>query len=356
MCDSINVEWGVYILSDIFEISSTKSGIDKNKLVLNDGKTPYITRTDNNNGWERCLGEQNSRYKIDLGNCITIGLDTQTVFYQPINFYTGQNIQTLRNKHLNKYNAMFIISMIDKLMGKFNWGGNGATLTRLKRSKILLPKLDDGHPDYLFMERYIKAKNDTQFLNYAHRIQNRNKANDSSKSIKPLSEKEWKGFYIGDIFTLQVGRSKGLNHLKTVDNGVSYLGATNRNNGVLEFVEPVRNLIQDGNAIAFIRNGEGSMGYSVYKKEPFIATSDITVGYNDKLNPYIGMFITTIADKVRGKYNFGYKRSDTRLKKETVQLPIDKDGNPDYQYMEQYMKLIERRQIRAYLEYIDNRQ
>ena len=41
------------------------------------------------------------------------------------------------------------------------------------------------------------------------------------------------------------------------------------------------------------------MGYSIYKKEDFIATSDITFGYNENLNPYVGMFITTVADKVR---------------------------------------------------------
>lgn len=44
-----------------------------------------------------------------------------------------------------------------------------------------------------------------------------------------------------------------------------------------------KNLVQKGNCIAFIRNGEGSMGYSVYKVEDFIATSDMTLGYNEHL-------------------------------------------------------------------------
>ena len=38
-----------------------------------------------------------------------------------------------------KYNALFMIQALRNLMTKFNWGGNGATLTRLKRGKILLP-------------------------------------------------------------------------------------------------------------------------------------------------------------------------------------------------------------------------
>lgn len=85
------------------------------------------------------------------------------------------------------------------------------------------------------------------------------------------------------------------------NDGISYLGATNRNNGVLDFVEKKVELLYEGKFNLFIRNGEGSMGYSVYKKEPFIATQDISVGYNENLNQHNGMFITTIADRIRGK-------------------------------------------------------
>lgn len=110
-------------------------------------------------------------------------------------------------------------------------------------------------------------------------------------------------------------------------------------------------MIQKGNCIAFIRNGEGSMGYSVYKEEDFIATSDITVGYNKNLNKYNAMFITTVADRIRGKYNFGYKRSAQRLAKEILTLPITPEGTPDWQYMESYMRHIESQQIVKYLQH-----
>ena len=117
---------------------------------------------------------------------------------------------------------------------------------------------------------------------------------------------------------------------------------------MLCFVSRDETAIQKGNCIAFIRNGEGSMGYSVYKAEDFIATSDMTLGYNDHLNRYIGTFITTVADRIRGKYNFGYKRSSTRLAKEIVTLPMDAEGNPDWEYMENYMRDIESKQILDY--------
>lgn len=160
----------------------------------------------------------------------------------------------------------------------------------------------------------------------------------SGGGITPLNKKEWRTFSIGSLFSLTAGKGKGANHLQSNDSGISYLGATNRNNGVIDFVSAVPDMVQKGNCIAFIRNGEGSMGYSVYKAEDFISTSDITVGYAPFLNKYTGFFITTVADKVRGKYNFNYKRSDTRLKKEKLQLPVDENGVPDWAYMEEYAK------------------
>ncbi|MDE6493377.1 MAG: DUF1579 domain-containing protein, partial [Bacteroidales bacterium] len=140
---------------------------------------------------------------------------------------------------------------------------------------------------------------------------------------------------------LVAGKSKGLNHIEKSDNGISYLGATNQSNGVLCFVNRDERTIQKGNCIAFICNGEGSMGYSVYKVEDFIATSDITLGYNNHLNRYTGTFITTIADRVRGKYNFGYKRRANRLSKEIITLPVNSNGSPYWEYMENYMRNIE---------------
>lgn len=162
--------WKDFGLNELFTITSTSSGIDKCRLINIGGKIPYITRTDKNNGYELFVGQQTAKYQSDIGNVITIGLDTQTVFYQPTNFYTGQNIQILQSMHINKYTALFIIPMIKILMQKFNWGGNGATLSRLKRSRIMLPTNSKGEPDYVYMENYMKHLEQKKLLEYLNYI------------------------------------------------------------------------------------------------------------------------------------------------------------------------------------------
>ena len=163
--------WKAYPITDIFTITATKSGIDRNKLTGESGDFPYITRTDNNNAWDSFIGHQ-PKYKMDSGNVISVGLDTQTAFYQPIPFYTGQNLQVFSNEHMNKHIAMFILPLLKIQLKKFNWGGNGATLGRLKRLHIMLPSTPEGTPDYTFMEEYMCQKEQTILAKYKAHISN----------------------------------------------------------------------------------------------------------------------------------------------------------------------------------------
>lgn len=151
-----------------------------------------------------------------------------------------------------------------------------------------------------------------------------------------LSDVEWRRFFIKDIFSIENCKCSKVSPLSLGD--TPYVGATNRNNGVLSFVKKDEEFMTAGNCIAFICDGEGSIGYSIYKGEDFIGSTTVKVGRNKYLNKYNSMFITTISDRVRSKYNFGFKRNEKHLKKEILQLPVDSDGNPNWQFMEDYIK------------------
>ena len=168
----------------------------------------------------------------------------------------------------------------------------------------------------------------------------------------PLDSKRWKEFLINDLFRLESGKCNQANQLKKSVNGIPYIGATNRNNGVLDFVNPDEKFISCGNAIAFVCDGEGSMGYSFYKSENCIATTNIILGYADFLNEYIAMFITTVADKIRGKYSYNYKRRLLRLQKEKLMLPVNDNGSPDFAFMESYVRAIEEKILQSYRDYV----
>ncbi|MDG6265566.1 restriction endonuclease subunit S [Glaesserella parasuis] len=158
-----------------------------------------------------------------------------------------------------------------------------------------------------------------------------------------LTDRTWGKFSIGDLFQIENCKCSKVSVLK--EGNVPYIGATNRNNGVLSFVENKSSFITKGNCIVFICDGEGSIGYSIYKKEDFIGTTTIKVGRNEYLNKYIGQFIVTCSNMMRGKYNFGYKRNEANLKREIIMLPENTDGDPDWQFMEDFIKQKEEKQV-----------
>ena len=50
------------------------------------------------------------------------------------------------------------------------------------------------------------------------------------------------------------------------------------------------------------------------------------------------MFLTTIINIEQYRYNYGIKCSQTRIKNIKIKLPVDSKGNPDWQFMENYIK------------------
>lgn len=168
-----------------------------------------------------------------------------------------------------------------------------------------------------------------------------------------LSDREWKQFKLASIFKIENCKCSKVSGLQK--GTTPYVGATNRNNGVMNFVKADKKLITKGNCLAFICDGEGSVGYSIYKAEDFIGSTTVKVGRNEKLNKYNATFITTIADTVRSKYNFGFKRNETHLKNEILMLPANTKGEPDFEFMEAFMKQKEQEKIEEYNNYISQR-
>ncbi|WP_025803530.1 N-6 DNA methylase, partial [Campylobacter corcagiensis] len=154
-----------------------------------------------------------------------------------------------------------------------------------------------------------------------------------------LDDCKWGEFLVGELFEkIEKGKCNNQNKQTISSNkGIYYLSATNNNNGVSDFVEK-NSLTQNGNCIMFVNQGDGGAGYSVYQNNDFISTTSNSFGYAKWVNKFTGLFISTILSKFKQKYSFGYGRTENRLKKDKILLPIDKNGKPDYKFMENFIK------------------
>jgi len=80
------------------------------------------------------------------------------------------------------------------------------------------------------------------------------------------------------------------------------------------------------------------MGYCSYQSLPFSASDHVEkLIPKFKMNKYIALFLVTILNLEQYRYNYGRKCSQERMKKISIKLP-SKNGNPDFEYMENYVK------------------
>lgn len=119
------------------------------------------------------------------------------------------------------------------------------------------------------------------------------------------------------------------------------------------FLLKSRPMILEGNCICFIKNGNGSAGFAIYKAEQFISTSDVLYGYADWFNKFTGLFFVVAQDMIEHKYSHGCKRNKEHLAGDKVMLPVTDSGEPDYRYMEQYAKNMMLRKYQQYLAFLN---
>lgn len=162
-----------------------------------------------------------------------------------------------------------------------------------------------------------------------------------------LDVDKWGAFRVGDLFpVLQNGKAN--QGMLSDGNECFYVGAKKDDNGVMIHCAYDANLVQKGNCIIFICNGQGSVGYANYMDRDFIGTTDIVAGYNEALNCYNGLFIATILCQERPKYSFGRKWK-THLRDTVIKLPQNEDGTPNWLFMEQYVKTLKYKPVSTFI-------
>lgn len=145
--------WKYFNLVDLFEISASKDELMDD--LVQGGTTPYVTSSDSNNGITDYVEEEatNSAGTITANRGGSVGY----FYYQPVPYKaTPVDVRILKPKfHINAFNAMFLITILQMEKYRFNYSRKMGT-DRLNNLSIKLPA-KNREPDFEFMESYIKS-------------------------------------------------------------------------------------------------------------------------------------------------------------------------------------------------------
>lgn len=146
-------DWKEFKISQLFDI---RKGVRLTKANMLPGDTPYIGASDTSNGVTARIGQE----PIHDGNTISVSYNGSVAeaFYQPFPYWATDDVNVLYPKcfELNPYIGIFICTLIKLEKYRFNYGRKWH-LERMRESTIKLPSNQEGSPDFILMEKYIKT-------------------------------------------------------------------------------------------------------------------------------------------------------------------------------------------------------
>ncbi|MCF0216813.1 MAG: restriction endonuclease subunit S [Fibrobacteraceae bacterium] len=148
-----------------------------------------------------------------------------------------------------------------------------------------------------------------------------------------MNTSNWKEFLYKDLFEIKKG--KRLTKADMIDGCIPYIGATDSYNGITAFISNDK-WLHKPNTISVSYNG--SIAEAFYQDVTFWATDDVNVLYPKfDLNRNRAIFLTTIINREKFRYNYGRKWNKKIMEETAIKLPSDAKGKPDWSWIDNYV-------------------
>lgn len=320
-------KWKEFKIKDIMIIINGK-GLTSEEIEENQGAIPCVQGGESNNG---SIGLISKSYCNEQGyiiideQCLTVARvgTAGCVNYWEEPCAIGDKCKALILKS-NKTKAIYIFlqTILNQLQYKYSYG-RGLVTDKYMTAYIKLPVDSSGNPDWQFMEDYIKSLHHKP-------LTTKNKPGQAPD----LNVQNWKEFRVGDILNCDSTILSIKDDL--LEGEIPFVSRTAGNNGIDGHVEIEPDKLTDGNCLTI--GAEGI--YAFYQPEPFATGNKVYQMRRPNMNQYISLFLSTVLNLEYYKYSYGRARIMSKIKEEIIKLPVDSSGNPDWQFMENYIKAL----------------
>lgn len=161
----------------------------------------------------------------------------------------------------------------------------------------------------------------------------------------------WQPFALSEIVVIQSGQD--IYDKERKQGSTPYVTATAEQNGIGYFVGN-KNSSLGRNCLSVNRNG--SVGYSFFHPYNALFGNDTRKLIPKNKSKYAGFFLACCITAQRYKYGYGLKMGTGRLLRQRIMLPVTSSGEPDYEFMDEYMRQVEKRLLDIYKSYLIDKQ
>lgn len=327
--------WKEFKVGELFDATRGKS---RRMQILEDGDIPLIAAARNNRG---IAGTYNTDAEYE--NSITVscnGVGCGSAFYHNYPFsITGDAIVLEEKQDMSDYIKQFIASIIDaSFTNKYSYEEK-CSADKAKNETILLPATPSGDPDWDYMESYMKEMEE-KAKERLDRLEEMRK-----QEKKKIDVSGWGEFQVGELFDIKPTKAYKLNNAFLLDDGnTPVLANSSYNNGIGGY--STLEATEKGNIITFSDTVDANTIF--YQEYEFIGYAHVQGmypkgNYKQQWNSYCLKFFASVFREtalLKG-YNYGNKFRRDNAMKMSILLPVTSAGDPDWAYMEQYMREME---------------
>lgn len=166
-----------------------------------------------------------------------------------------------------------------------------------------------------------------------------------------LNDKNWNAVEVNKLADNVNSKAYHTNNLTfSAKKGLAYITRTARDNGLYGIVKIQDNLvINPANTISF---GAETAEF-FYQPFPYITGNKMYYMTNSDFNENIGLFLVTSLRKgIKNCFSYANGAIPERVMRKSVMLPVNNDGEPDYEFMDISIKNTRERLIDKYKKYL----
>lgn len=375
-----------FLIKDLFEVISNPQ-LDKSEFTFSKkSEYPYFTRTENNNGILGYVDYLDDEHLIK-GNSLAVGMISMKFHYMAHDFYAGQFTKTLFPKfnNFNEKIALYFIAILNKSSKLYSSFLVRHFADKVKNSVVNLPVRASSIPNYnytvndidwQYMEERITELEQERITELDAYLKvtglNDYELTEDDKETLSLSAKStsnktdglgidskngkviFKEFRVIDVFDVRNTKNFMQSQIKLGSGHVPYLTASETNNSVASYISCDKAWLERGNCI-FIG---GKTLTITYQEQDFVSNDSHNLALylkNDSVKTrYIHEYlITSLKKSLAHKYFWGDSISFKKIQSDTIKLPVDRFGEINFDYMERYIKAIEKLTIAEVVKYKD---
>ena len=277
----------------------------------------FVSRTENNNGISAYVKKLLDVEPNPAGTItVAVGGSVLSTFLQVQPYYTGFHVMVLYpKKKMSTVELLFYAYVIRKNRYRYNYGRQANKTLK----DIVIPKF--------IPETWKNIK-----IKQLSRLDEK-PVNLGNFSLDVFRWDVFSIFSIKDLFKITGSKTTPVLELEEYGRGnYPYVTTQATNNGVEGFYNFYT---EDGGVLTV---DSAVLGYCSYQSYNFSASDHVEkLIPKFMMNKYIAMFLVTIINQEQYRYNYGRKCSQDRMEKGSIKLP-SKDGNPDWGFMENYIK------------------